>query len=118
MEVKGNIGEEVYVKARITGITVDESGTQYFTEIINGDGDKCLHWVNSSDVQFIKKDVIREPVNVPAPAKLEIPEANHEKKPWESGFVPSKPKKRGRPKKATVEDLIMKAKEDKDGEEI
>ena len=82
MEIKGNIGEEIYVKARIKSINIDQDGVRYFVNI------------DYSDVSGIKgEDILfnAEPEEV-AEEVVETP-----------------PKRRGRPRKTTVNDLMKKA---------
>ena len=89
MEIKGNIGEEVYVKAKIKSINIDQDGTRYFLDVEYED----TKGVDSSEILFnaepekVAEEVPEEVVEIPAPAK-----------------------RRGRPRKATVDDLIKKAK--------
>ena len=49
MEIKGSIGNEVYVKATIKMIQVGELGTSYFVQF-DKDGD--LHEIRETDVKF------------------------------------------------------------------
>ena len=86
MEIKGNIGEEVYVKAKIKSINVDQDGIKYFLDVEYNDTDGG----DSSDILFNA-----EPEEAPQEEVVEIP-------------APAK--RRGRPRKATVDDLMKKAK--------
>ena len=89
MEIKGNIGEEVYVKAKIKSISVDQDGTRYFLDVEYED----TKGVDSSEILFNAE---------PEKAAEEVPE--------EVAEIPAPAKRRGRPRKATVDDLIKKAK--------
>lgn len=82
MEIKGNIGEEVYVKASIKKIIVDEEGIKYTVMIQN-----AVYRVDSEEVMFLEKTV----------------------KNAEKAEAPQPSKKRGRPRKTTVDDLMEKA---------
>jgi hypothetical protein len=90
MEIKGNIGEEIYVKARIKSINIDQDGVRYFVNI------------DYSDVSGIKgEDILfnAEPEEAPQGAPEEVAEE----------VVETLPKRRGRPRKTTVNDLMKKA---------
>ena len=89
MEIKGNIGEEVYIKAKIKSISVDQDGTRYFLDVEYED----IKGVNSSEILFNAE---------PEKAVEEVPE--------EVAEIPAPAKRRGRPRKTTVDDLIKKAK--------
>jgi hypothetical protein len=86
MEIKGNIGEEVYVKAKIKSINVDQDGIRYFLDVEYNDTDGS----DSSEILFLE----------PVKAAEEVPEE----------VIEIAPKRRGRPRKTTVDDLIKKAK--------
>lgn len=79
MEIKGNIGEEVYVKAKIKSISVDQDGIRYFLDVEYED----TKGFDSSEILFNA-----EPEEI----------------------VETPPKRRGRPRKTTVNDLIKKTK--------
>lgn len=87
MEIKGNIGEEVYVKAKIKSISVDQDGTRYFLDVEYED----TKGIDSSEILFNA-----EPEEVPEEVVEEV--------------VETPPKRRGRPRKTTVDDLMKKAK--------
>lgn len=98
MEIKGNIGEEIYVKARIKSINIDQDGVRYFVNI------------DYSDVSGIKgEDILfnAEPEEVPQGALEEVAEGVAEEVAEE--VVETPPKRRGRPRKTTVNDLMEKA---------
>lgn len=84
MEIKGNIGEEVYVKAKIKSISVDQDGTRYFLDVEY----ENTKGIDSSDILFNA-----EPKEAPQEEVVETPA-----------------KRRGRPRKTTVDDLMKKAK--------
>lgn len=81
MVIKGNIGEEVCVKASIKKIVVTEEGIKY-SVMIHG----ATHEVESEELMFLEKTVMAEKTETPQPSK-----------------------KRGRPRKTTLEDLMEKA---------
>ena len=93
MEIKGNIGEEVYIKATIQRINISDDGINYFVHIVDG---------GSNDYA----NVMLENVKFDEPKKPEkkAPEVKKDVEP----IAP--PKKRGRPRKTTVDDLVKKAK--------
>ena len=96
MEIKGKIGEEVFVKARIESIFVDEHGTSYCVLLSGKDGDFQNNYQNVKleDVIFTE----------PKKPEKKAPEVKKDVEP----IAP--PKKRGRPRKTTVDDLVKKAK--------
>lgn len=116
MKIKGNIGETIYVKAKLSMIQVNDSGVVYFAQVDdNGDfipfaendvrfedSEKAenapaeLPWVEPKPA---KPDVIKTAVAIP---KAEVSEDSRV-------VIPQTLKRRGRPKKATVEDLVKKA---------
>ena len=86
MEIKGNIGDEVFLKAKLTGANIYEDGSVVYLV-------KCGEenfMVDSSEVKFEEKKTA-------VPKKKEEPAAA--------------PKRRGRPKKATVEGTMAKYEE-------
>ena len=98
MEIKGNIGEEVYVKAKIKSINIDQDGVRYFVNI------------DYSDVSGIKgEDILfnAEPEEAPQGAPEEVVEGVAEEVAEEVVETPTK--RRGRPRKTTVNDLMKKA---------
>lgn len=99
MEIKGNIGEEIYVKAKIKSINVDQDGTRYFLYIEYED----TKGLDSSEILFNAE---------PEKAAEEVPEEVVEGVAEEVAeeVVETPPKRRGRPRKATVDDLMKKAK--------
>ena len=95
MEIKGRPGEEIWVKATINFIQAGLDGVSYFVDI------------EGQLVQFPESAVmILEPA--------EEPQEEPEEEPKEPGAVPEDPeevpkKRRGRPRKATVEDLMRRS---------
>lgn len=95
MEIKGRPGEEIWVKAKINFIQAGLDGVSYFVDI------------EGQLVQFPESAVmILEPA--------EEPQEEPEEEPKEPGAVPADPeevpkKRRGRPRKATVEDLMRRS---------
>ena len=91
MEIKGNIGDEVFLKAKLTGANIYEDGSVVYLV-------KCGEenfMVDSSEVKFEEK-------------KAAVPKKKEEKK----AAAPEAPKRRpGRPKKATVEGTMAKYEE-------
>ena len=110
MEIKGNIGEKIYVPAIIETIVVTESEVNYLVTIGNQQG---YQEFKENDIKFedaaselpwvepkpAKPDVIETAVAIP---KAEVPKDSRV-------VIPQTLKRRGRPKKATVEDLVKKA---------
>lgn len=98
MEIKGNVGEEVYIKAKLKYIKIDEKGVKYFVTapgVYRGE-------MEESEIVF------ELPKPKPAP-KIEIREKAKEIVKEARTEAPGK--KRGRPKKATVDSLMRIADE-------
>lgn len=109
MEVRGIPGGEAWIRATVKAIQIRETGTSYFVQL---EGCDEWHEVDAADILFdtdpaealgtikeypgIKCDTL-EPPEMPA-VKFETPET---------------PRRRGRPKKATVEGLMAKAEQAK-----
>ena len=86
MEIIGKPGEEVWVKAKIHLINITEDGITYYVKM------------DESGQAFEKKEeeiIAAAPKNIKEPAKTGAAQTG---------------KKRGRPRKATVEDLVERAK--------
>lgn len=117
MYIKGEIGECVFIKAVIEKVEVTgKEEIRYGVKVL--DGNDTINYLDQSDIIF-KEDY---------PPELELPDPSGEFEPlpeeYDDSIIPdsasglpvddewSKPaaKKRGRPRKATVEDLINKAK--------
>ena len=59
MEIKGNIGDEVWVRAKIKRVTVDDSGVMYMVELRDRkDGLACVIDVNETDIKVRKADAL------------------------------------------------------------
>jgi len=98
MEIKGNVGEEVYIKAKIKYIKIDGKGVKYYISapgVYQGE-------LTESEILF------KAPEPKPAP-KIEIREKAKEIVKEARTEAPGK--KRGRPKKATVDSLMRIADE-------
>lgn len=94
MELKGKPGEEVWIKAAVNFIQIGLDGVSYFVDI------------EGQLVQFPESAVMA--VSVPDDSetvKREEPQEEPEEEPEEAPT----PRRRGRPKKATVEGLMAKA---------
>jgi hypothetical protein len=98
MEIKGNVGEEVYIKAKLKYIKIDEKGVKYFISV----PDEYLDGLTESEIMF------KMPEPKPTP-KIEIREKAKEIVKEARTEAPGK--KRGRPKKATVDSLMRIADE-------
>lgn len=108
MVVKGSIGETCTVEAKIVGIRVLEEGTFYDLEV----NDIKVYEVEENLINF--SDYFADP----AEYDHKLQEAVIPEEPAEITGLPVDdewsrpvPKKRGRPRKATVEDLVKRAKE-------
>lgn len=92
MYIKGEIGEEVYIKAKIVSAEVFENTANYKVNIRHSyDLESQTFIVNEKDITFMEA------------CKTEEPEPKIKRKP-------------GRPRKATVEDLMKKCEGLKGGE--
>ena len=59
MEIKGNIGDEVWTRAKIKRVTVDDSGVMYTVEIKDQkDGLVGYITVNETDIKVRKADAL------------------------------------------------------------
>lgn len=103
MELKGKPGEEVWIKAKVNFIQIGLDGASYFVDI------------EGQLVQFPESAVMAVSVlDDPETVKREEPQEEPEAAPKDPGAVPADPeevpkKRRGRPRKATVEDLVVRA---------
>lgn len=114
MEVKGNIGDVVFVKSKIRKIQIGENGTSYSVQpegvvnirdhLLEADAADILFETDaaamlaetSRQLEEIKEDLEPDPLEDIDAGKYRIPE--------------TEPKRgRGRPRKATVEGLMAKA---------
>ena len=83
MNIKGNINQEVYIKATIRGITVEETGQVTY----------CVNTEPREDYIPVKEEDVVFEIPEQLPKKAETPE---------------QPKRRGRPKLATPEGTFEK----------
>jgi hypothetical protein len=100
MEIIGKPGEEVWVKAKIHLINITEDGTTYYVKL---DETGPAFGKRAEDIIAAAPKIIREP------AKREKPQEEPEDEPEEEPEEEPAPRRRGRPKKATVEGLMAKA---------
>lgn len=107
MEIKGNIGEEVMVKAVIESVTVRKDEIVYSVKINNralrlDPGTSTVEQIPEEEITFITKEK--------KPRAEKKPKAP--KKEEKTAAAPEAPKRRpGRPKKATVEGTMRKYEE-------
>ena len=92
MEIKGKIGDEVYVKGIIDQISINEDGVFYYV---------TFAYSAEHEENFKFEDVV---FKEPKKPEKKVPEVKKDVEP----IAP--PKKRGRPRKTTVDDLVKKAK--------
>ena len=92
MEIKGNIGDEVYIKAKINSIVINQDNIAYYLTVFDEELTKVAMYEGN-----IKFDEPKKP-------EKKVPEVKKDVEP----IAP--PKKRGRPRKTTVDDLFKKAK--------
>ena len=101
MEVKGSIGEEVYVKAKITEIRIDANGIEYYAVPLAKNDNSIVHRFDAKNIKFPEDDKNVKAPMIKAKAEEVIKKA-------------SEGKRRGRPPKgekaATLESLAHKAK--------
>lgn len=92
MKIKGEIGETVYVPVTIREIRIDTFGTRYVCELPK---DGISQTYDESEIQFAEDNLQKHEGKSQKVEKTSV----------------QKPKvKRGRPRKATVEDLLNTAK--------
>lgn len=121
MEIRGDIGAEAYVKATVKHIHITEAGVTYY---VQHDGSGQLFEIKESDILFdtdpaemlgmvkeypaVKYETMEPPgYSVMDP---ELPAVKFE--------TPEAPRRRGRPKKASVDDLMKRAEQAKIRKEI
>lgn len=99
MKIKGEIGETVYVPVTIREIRIDTFGTRYVCELPK---DGISQTYDELEIQFAEDNI----------QKVEEKVQKHEEKSQKvEKTSDQKPKvKRGRPRKATVDDLLNTAK--------
>lgn len=107
MEVRGEIGATCFVKATVKVIEIGENGTTYLVTLHEG-GD--YHGIKAEDILFetdpaemlkAEKQPEEEEPKGYSIMDPELPAVKFE--------TPEAPRRRGRPKKATVEGLMAKA---------
>lgn len=103
MELKGKPGEEVWIKAQVNFVQIGLEGVSYFVDI-----EGQLVQFPESAVMAVKRE---EPQEEPV-VRLSVDE--HQEEPEEEPA----PRRRGRPKKATVEGLMAKAEQAKIRNEV
>lgn len=123
MIVKGEIGEQVFIKAEITAIHVSrgygDNGihTEYTLRLHDSDDLGYIYFkALSSDVLFEEADESEFDVCFEEPDEDEYPvpeDVEDATLPKDDEWSHPAPKKRGRPRNATVEDLVKRAKEEK-----
>ena len=102
MELKGKPGEEVWIKATVNFIQIGLDGASYFVEI------------EGQLVQFPESAVMAVSVlDDPETVKREEPQEEPKEELKEEPKEEPAPRRRGRPKKATVEGLMAKAEQAK-----
>lgn len=117
MEIKGNIGEEVLLKGTIEKIMIDGTVTTYSVRVAGTD---LTLWLDIDDLEFQLEEIPNE-ITVTRETDGDKrrqtetngdPSREYEEMDEEWFTVEEQPKKkRGRPRKATVEDLMKRAKE-------
>lgn len=113
MEIKGNIsdiGEEVYIKAKLKYIKIDKEGVKYSVTL----PESYQKGLTESDILFKAPEPKPTPkIEIREKAKEIVKEAKNEAtcKVWDNAKTEAPTKKRGRPKKATVDSLMRIADE-------
>lgn len=123
MNIKGNLGEEVLLTGVINKVLITEAGTEYSISV---KGHDFTFWVTPDEIEFQLEEIpFDEDPSLPAGDEwsrpLEVTREENETKGDENETdgdngdwfeIEQRPKKkRGRPRKATVEDLMKRAKE-------
>lgn len=103
MELKGKPGEDVWVKAKVNFIQIGLEGVSYFVDIEGQLVQFPATAVMAVSVLDDPETVKREEPRVEPVVRLAIDE--HQDEPEEEPA----PRRRGRPRKATVEGLMAKA---------
>ena len=102
MEIKGNIGQEILISGIIKKIMVDENGLiQYDVRVFGSD---FSFWLPSPDIVFKTASEVEGETEY-------LDEPKEDAKEDAAPVVKAAMKKRGRPRKATVEDLMKIANE-------
>lgn len=107
MELKGKPGEEVWIKATVNFIQIGLDGASYFVDIEG-------QLVQFPESAVMAVSVLDDPETVKREELKDVPQEEPEAAPEDPGAVPAAPeevpkRRRGRPKKATVEGLMAKA---------
>jgi len=114
MEIKGNIGQEILISGIIKKIMVDENGlVQYDVRVFGSD---FSFWLPSPDIVFkTAEEVLNEELTAEELSNINVTDCDSsetEPETEEESFAVEQPKKkRGRPRKATVENLMKIADE-------
>lgn len=105
MKTKGNIGQVVYIPVTISEIKITKTGTTYTCSLPK---DGICQRYDESEIFFLEPEEEQ-----PKVVETETPEIIRE--PVKTGAAHTE-KKRGRPRKATVEDLLnnVNSRRDKD----
>ena len=104
MKINGEIGQEILLSGTIKKIMVDENGLiQYSVRVFGSD---LTIWLPSPDIVFKTASEVEDEEEIPE----ELDNPKEDPKEDAAPVVKAAMKKRGRPRKATVEDLINKAK--------
>lgn len=107
MYIKGELGECVLIKAVIEKVEVTgKEKIRYGVKVLDGNG--TMNYLDQSQIMF-KEDYPAEEV-YPEEEDLPEPEGDDGSLPVDAEWSRPVPKKRRRPRKATVEDPITKAK--------
>ncbi len=104
MEIKGKPGDEVWIRATLRKIVVTESGVEYYA---NPTGTDSRFSFKAEDIKIDTE----EPDVATVQAGRRTAEEVEQRKKFQEVIdsVDEGKKKRGRPRKATVEDLMHKA---------
>jgi predicted HicB family RNase H-like nuclease len=104
MEVRGTPGGEAWIKATVTEIQIRQDATHYFVRL---DGFQSEFKVKAENILFESDSV--EMLKAKKQPEEEDPQEEPEEEPQEEPEEAPAPRRRGRPKKATVEGLMAKA---------
>lgn len=125
MKINGEIGQEILLSGTIKKIMINEDGrTEY---CVNVSGSDFSFWLNGADIIFkTAEEVLAEELTPEELCDINVTDCDNTDtvKEYNDDLIPDSasglpvddewsrpaPKKRGRPRKATVEDLINKAK--------
>lgn len=109
MELKGKPGEEVWIKATVNFVQIGLDGASYFVDIEG-------QLVQFPESAVMAVSVLDDPETVKREELKEDPQEDPGAVPADPEEVPKK--RRGRPKKATVEGLMAKAEKAKIRNEV